>query len=242
MTASPAGTARRVVPGRPVGDTGSPPSFGFAARPLDPARHTSATARRFARSTLQGWGLHRLVDDVALTVSELVTNALGHGLTGPQTVRTPGATASPLTVQPVLLGLVRRQGDLLCAVFDPGTDIPTLQDPGQYTESGRGLQVVEMLSAAWGWTAPDHSGKAVWAMFSSFSTFATSSTCPRGSGPAVPHPSSAVARQVPITPESERHESDWDPLTRLLLLLEIVSDPPWLRELAQVTESGSTDP
>lgn len=46
-----------------------------------PARYEAVGgARRFTRTTLTGWGLADRFDDVALVVSELVTNALRHAL------------------------------------------------------------------------------------------------------------------------------------------------------------------
>ena len=63
-------------------------------------------------------------------------------------------------------GLLRQGAIVLCAVFDPGVGVPVVKEADHLAESGRGTHVVEALSDAWGWTAPDQSGKAVWAMFS----------------------------------------------------------------------------
>ena len=112
-------------------------------------------ARQFARTTLSGWGLDPLVDDVAVVSTELVTNALRYGV--------PEAAPSP---EPVWMGLLRQGNTVLCAVFDPGSGVPVVKSPGHFAESGRGMHVVEALSTDWGWTEPDQSGKAVWAMFS----------------------------------------------------------------------------
>jgi anti-sigma regulatory factor (Ser/Thr protein kinase) len=111
-------------------------------------------AREFARSILQRWGATGHSDDIALVVSELLTNALRH------TRPLPGGW-------PVRVGLLQsRPGSgVLCAVADPSPAPPVLPVPGDLAECGRGLQVVQQLSDTWGYTTPDHRGKVVWAMF-----------------------------------------------------------------------------
>lgn len=47
---------------------------------LAPRFEAVRTARDFARTSLQRWGLMELFDDVALVASELVTNALRHAI------------------------------------------------------------------------------------------------------------------------------------------------------------------
>jgi len=59
--------------------------------------------------------------------------------------------------------LWRRSSQVVCAVTDPGTGIPVLARPDPFGEAGRGLHVVQALSAAWGWTRLGDSKKAVWA-------------------------------------------------------------------------------
>ncbi|MEC4018216.1 ATP-binding protein [Streptomyces sp. H27-D2] len=53
---------------------------GSASLALPPQYESVGGARRFTRVTLQGWELADLFDSVALVVSELVTNAMRHGL------------------------------------------------------------------------------------------------------------------------------------------------------------------
>lgn len=57
---------------------------------LAPCYEAVKTARDFARTTLQRWGLGDLFDDVALVTSELVTNALRHAI-GQQSDADPAA-------------------------------------------------------------------------------------------------------------------------------------------------------
>jgi len=112
--------------------------------------------RAFARATLRRWQVADRGDDIVTVVSELLTNALRHG------IPTPGG-AWPR--RPVKVGLVQPGEWVVCAVADPGDRMPVLREPGVLDESGRGLHVVAALSDAWGCTAPGELGKVVWAMF-----------------------------------------------------------------------------
>ena len=114
---------------------------------------SAKAAREFSERMLRGWGLPVLADDVAVIVSELVSNALRHGVGGQN-----GAAYDCIE-----LILWRRPGQIICAVTDPGTGTPVLADPDLLDEAGRGLHVVEALSATWGWTRLGGCRKAVWA-------------------------------------------------------------------------------
>ncbi len=126
-----------------------------------PARHEAVgEARRFTRRTCDQWGLDDRFDDVCLVVSELVTNALRHGLPA-CAPRSAGQEA------PVRLHLLRWTGRLVCAVRDPSRGSPVPRAAGDFSaESGRGLLLVESFSDGWGWQ-PMRSGrgKMVWALF-----------------------------------------------------------------------------
>ena len=139
-------------------DDGAAGLSGFAACALSPDAHVVHDAREFTRSTLTGWQMAGLLDDAGVVVSELLSNALRYGVPGPV-----GRAPSP---HPVWLGLLRRRGAVLCAVSDPGGDVPVVRTPDYFAESGRGLHVIDMLSESWGWTPPDQAGKAVWAVVS----------------------------------------------------------------------------
>ncbi|WP_374775160.1 ATP-binding protein [Streptomyces sp. NBC_01310] len=133
-----------------------------------PARFDAVRgARTFTRSTLSQWGLDGRFDDVALVVSELVTNALRHAL--PEDVRCADAEPEP----PVRLHLMRWSTRLVCAVRDPSEDRPGGAFSPERTEenfdleSGRGLFLVDSYSDSWGWhpLAGRLTGKVVWALF-----------------------------------------------------------------------------
>jgi anti-sigma regulatory factor (Ser/Thr protein kinase) len=122
------------------------------ACPLTAGAQSSRTARRFTRSTLKEWGLDKLADDAEAIVGEFVANAVSHG-------------ARCLTAgQPLGLRLLRRTGEVMCAVLDPSDTAPVLRVPDRNEEAGRGLQMVDALSDVWGWSPVTGRGKAVWAI------------------------------------------------------------------------------
>jgi two-component sensor histidine kinase len=110
-----------------------------------------------------------LSDVAELVVSELVTNALRHGLLSARWM--PGE-------HPIGLRLLRQDPYLMCMVTDPDTAGPVRIDARSGAEGGRGLQVVEACSVRWGWqlldaraldgrTGPGRVGKVVWALLRS---------------------------------------------------------------------------
>ena len=111
--------------------------------------------REFARAALREWGMAALADVAELVVSELVTNALRHGV--------PSARRISQEC-PIRLRLLAQMPFLMCMVMDPGAGIPVLRDPGPAAENGRGLNVVESCSVRWGWHLLDEGGKVVWAL------------------------------------------------------------------------------
>ena len=121
-------------------------------RDLPAALESVRDARTFIRTTLRQWALPELFDDVALVASELVTNALRHGVT-------PGAAPA------VRLSLGRWTSRLVCSVRDPSSSGPVVGDPDFSAESGRGLRLIASCSVAWGWHPLAGAGKVVWALF-----------------------------------------------------------------------------
>ena len=112
-------------------------------------------ARDFTVATLNRWSATERCQDIAIVVSELLTNALRHALPG-------SGDARPR--RPVRLGLLQLRLCVLCAVADPSTAAPVPRSPGAYGETGRGLHIVCALSDGWGYTTSG-TGKVVWAMF-----------------------------------------------------------------------------
>ncbi|GGR86296.1 ATP-binding protein [Streptomyces humidus] len=144
--------------------------------PLDPAAVSDAAscalptrfeavreARQFARRTLGQWDVGDRLDDVCLVVSELVTNALRHGLSSEDV-----QVVQDHRHAPVRLHLMRWTERLVCAVRDPSPDSPLPREGEDFAaESGRGLFLVDSFAESWGWHPLSGSlgGKVVWALF-----------------------------------------------------------------------------
>jgi anti-sigma regulatory factor (Ser/Thr protein kinase) len=100
-------------------------------------------ARRFATDSLSG-SPASMVEAVELMVSELATNCIRHE-----------RTSFHITI----LSSTR---EVRVEVTDSGSGTPTMRSPSPDEPSGRGLQIVDMLSDSWG-VEPEHpSGKTVW--------------------------------------------------------------------------------
>lgn len=115
------------------------------------------SARDFTVCTLRRWGAAERCEDIAVVVSELLTNALRHAL--------PAATAAG-TGWPVQLGLLQRGRCVTCAVADPSRAAPVPGEAEYLAETGRGLRVIAALSDRWGFTTSGDGGKVIWALFS----------------------------------------------------------------------------
>ena len=99
-------------------------------------------AREYARAQLLSWDLEPLADTTELLVSELVTNALRYG------------------EGEIRLRLLLDQ-TLVCEVWDTNLAQPRRRRARDTDEGGRGLQLVQLLSSAWG-SRRTHRGKTVW--------------------------------------------------------------------------------
>ncbi|KKD05595.1 SpoIIE family protein phosphatase [Streptomyces sp. WM6386] len=115
-------------------------SVGDWTLPREP--RSVGRAREYARARLLAWDLEPLVDTTELLVSELVTNALRYG------------------EGEIRLRLLLDQ-TLVCEVWDSGLVQPRRRRARDTDEGGRGLQLVGLLSAAWG-SRRTPRGKTVW--------------------------------------------------------------------------------
>ncbi|MBJ7906792.1 ATP-binding protein [Streptomyces sp. DSM 110735] len=143
-----------------------PGAVSEAASCALPARYEAVReARRFTRATLEPWDVGERSEDIALVVSELVTNALRHALPGEGV---DGSADGAAGASPVRLHLMRWPGRLVCAVRDPSHDTPVPRESDDFSaESGRGLFLVDSFADGWGWhpLAGALNGKMVWALF-----------------------------------------------------------------------------
>jgi anti-sigma regulatory factor (Ser/Thr protein kinase) len=118
-------------------------------------------ARAFVPGVLVDWGLERLREDAELVASELVTNALRVTcVAGPASF----AAASLRRRAMIRVRLVLLEGSLIIEVWDPAVARPAptrVIDPN--AENGRGMLIVEALSAQWNSYDPVEGGKWVWA-------------------------------------------------------------------------------
>ena len=109
----------------------------LAARP-----ESAGDARRFVASLLEEW-LEDLRDTALLLTSEVVTNAVIHARTNLDLI------------------VVVDQTSVRVEVCDAEDRHPEVRQAGGDDMSGRGVMLVEMLSAAWGVRARED-GKCVW--------------------------------------------------------------------------------
>lgn len=107
-------------------------------------------ARTRVRAALGIHGLHQYADDAETITSELVTNAIQH-------VRGDGTE----TVGVVLTRMRNPEG-VTVTVSDSSPASPAIPEAAADSEQGRGLRIVQALSAHWGWR-PQGGGKAIFA-------------------------------------------------------------------------------
>jgi len=116
-----------------------PARIEIAMDPRAPKR-----AREFVRAAHCIEHNASVLDETALLVSELVTNAVRHG-------------APPIITEVECAGTDGMQ----VRVTDGSPQSPTVRTADFDAESGRGFTLVDLLSDAWG-VEPTPAGKAVW--------------------------------------------------------------------------------
>ncbi len=115
-------------------------------------------ARRFATSALRDVSVDTL-EAVELMVSELATNCIRHTDSGFE------------------LTITRAGGDIRVEATDQAGGRPEMRSPKPTDPSGRGLKIVDTLSAEWGVDQGAAAGKTVWFTVSD----ATPSSTPQAS-------------------------------------------------------------
>ncbi|MGH3970705.1 MAG: ATP-binding protein, partial [Mycobacterium sp.] len=123
-------------------------------------------------AVLREWKLDAASEEAAQVVSEIVTNAIlttqAHGLH-----------------DPVRMWMLGDDSNLLLLVWDATTPAPVQGDATPDAEHGRGLAIVDALSARWGWYHPadQHpAGKVVWALIASPDSVDRTKRRPLGGG------------------------------------------------------------
>jgi GAF domain-containing protein/anti-sigma regulatory factor (Ser/Thr protein kinase) len=120
------------------------PSVGpHRAMPLSTGVEAAGRARRFVSSVLTEWGLSGLADDAVLVASELVTNAVLHG------------------VPPREIRLAPVEGGIRVEARDGSRVVPVRPLATADTMTGRGIALIEAIGARWG-VEQVEDGKAVW--------------------------------------------------------------------------------
>jgi DNA-binding NarL/FixJ family response regulator len=119
--------------------------IGQTTLQLDGGLTSARAARAFATAALDEWHVEDIADDVLLVVTELVNNAVTHAQT-PCELR--------LSISPVTLRI---------EVIDEGPGTPDPLPPSSTRNHGRGLHLVDALTAAWGFEPIETGGKMVWA-------------------------------------------------------------------------------
>jgi signal transduction histidine kinase len=132
--------------------------WSIATPPLGALKPASGVARAYARSAFGIWRMDHLADDAETIVGELVSNAVN---------ASTGSDDKPLYIDgrmlEVRLCLFTDGTVLRIEVWDQAGGIPARTGGvGWEAEAGRGLSMVDALSAGWGWY-PGPAAKCVWA-------------------------------------------------------------------------------
>lgn len=113
-----------------------------ATSSFEPQADQVIGARRFVVAHLDEWGIP--VDDVALLVSELATNAVLHA-------------RSDFDVC-----ICVHDDRIRVEVTDANSRLPTLAAVPPDAHSGRGLMLVQALAVSWGVETHSNEGKTIW--------------------------------------------------------------------------------
>jgi histidine kinase-like protein len=119
-------------------------------------------ARLHARQVLWEWRIGELAETAEAIVCELVTNAVR---ASQDLADDWHAVKRALGIPAVRLSLFSDRQRVIIQVWDGHHQMPVPQAADPDAESGRGLLLVEYLSAKWGVFADERSGgKVVWAL------------------------------------------------------------------------------
>jgi hypothetical protein len=149
------------------------------------------SARAHVGAVLREWGIGDIADDACLIVSELITNAVF-------------STRDACRTDPVRIWMMAGSGaGVLFLIWDSTTPAPVRRVTTPDAEHGRGLNIVEAVSAGWGsYHANGHlGGKVVWAIAGPAPTDRPIPALPVRRAPVSPLPNGKRARnRAPIAP------------------------------------------
>jgi anti-sigma regulatory factor (Ser/Thr protein kinase) len=123
----------------------------YASLELAPRPAAAAKARQLTRDRLTLWGMDALTSDAESIASELVANAVLHAVP-------PGTSGLS-----IIMAIYATAPGLRISVWDIGPGHPRIKQPDPGDTSGRGLLLIDALTAGnWGWwPTPASGGKVV---------------------------------------------------------------------------------
>jgi hypothetical protein len=132
---------------------------------LDLEAHDTAPkkARRRLMSNLEKWSLQRFETSAPFVLSEIVTNAVA--ATNVLFKAYVAAGGAAVTVPEIVVWLGGGPSVVALLTWDASIAPPERRHAGDYDENGRGLMIIEDLSADYGYYYPDgFGGKITWAI------------------------------------------------------------------------------
>ncbi|MBL1097003.1 ATP-binding protein [Streptomyces coffeae] len=121
-----------------------PPQYHLILAAMSP--HAVRHIRRMVRIYAEMWEMGHVADAAGLAVTELLANVIKH---------VPDCSCAVL--------LIAEEGRLRVEVGDNSPVLPVRRTAGPWDESGRGLDLVDLITDAWGIDrTPARSGKRVW--------------------------------------------------------------------------------
>ena len=123
----------------------------------------AGTIRAYVKVVLAVWGMGVLADVAELLASELVTNSLRASTT---LAGVPSYVDGRMPLISVCLVAAADRSRVRIEVYDQAAGEPLMKDDHPEAESGRGLQMVDLMTGGdWGWSPNiGQPGKRVWAV------------------------------------------------------------------------------